>query len=109
MASRRWDNLSPQLLARLARDFQLSSADCASLLAQQAQQIQNGPAAWIWDTAQINWGANEVALTHQGQVLRLDRLVQASSNQDWWVIDYKSALNPEHDAALQAQMQQYQA
>ena len=100
------ENLNPQLLARLARDFQLSSADCASL-AQQAQHIQSGPAAWIWDAAQISWGASEVALTHQGQVLRLDRLVQAASSQDWWVIDYKSALKPEHDAALQAQMQHY--
>ena len=99
-------DLSPQIQARLMRDYQLEAAECLALAAQ-AQQMQSGPAAWIWDAAHITWGANELELAHEGQVLRLDRLVQATSSQDWWVIDYKSALNPEHDAALQAQMQQY--
>ena len=99
-------DLSPQMQARLMRDYQLEAAECLALAAQ-AQQMQSGPAAWIWDAAHITWGANELELAHEGQVLRLDRLVQATSSQDWWVIDYKSALQPEHDAALQAQMQQY--
>ena len=36
---------------------------------------------------------NEVELTHQGQVLRIDRLVQMKDGH-WWVLDYKSAAQP---------------
>jgi len=55
--------------------------------------------AWL-DPAQLLWAGNEVALSHEGQTLRLDRLVarQTEGGREWWVIDYK--LNAQPDALL---------
>jgi len=91
---------------RLMRDFALDAATCNELLAQ-VQVLRSGGGAWIWDTAKISWAGNEVDIAHQGQLLRLDRLVQEASSGCWWVVDYKSAYAPEHKPELQAQMQSY--
>jgi ATP-dependent helicase/nuclease subunit A len=72
-----------------------------------AQRITQGPAAWVWDAAVVDWQANEVELLHAGDVLRLDRLVKRASDQSWWVLDYKSAAAPEQQVELRAQMQRY--
>jgi ATP-dependent helicase/nuclease subunit A len=72
-----------------------------------AQRITEGPAAWVWDAAQVDWQANEVELLHAGEVLRLDRLVRHAQSEIWWVLDYKSAAAPEQQAELRAQMQRY--
>jgi ATP-dependent helicase/nuclease subunit A len=52
-----------------------------------------------------------VELFHQGQLLRLDRLVRqresASGLATWWVLDFKSALQPEQQPGLLAQMTGY--
>ncbi|MCH8180914.1 MAG: UvrD-helicase domain-containing protein [Proteobacteria bacterium] len=55
--------------------------------------------AWL-DPRQLLWAGNEVALSHEGQTLRLDRLVarQTPAGREWWVIDYK--LNQHPDALL---------
>ena len=56
---------------------------------------------------------DEVELTHQGQRLRIDRLVRRRAGphggEAWWVLDYKSATRPEDDPLLQAQLAQYRA
>ena len=56
---------------------------------------------------------DEVELVHQGQRLRIDRLVRrragAHGPEAWWVLDYKSAAQPERDPALQAQLAGYRA
>ena len=55
---------------------------------------------------------NEAPLRHQGQSLRIDRLVhchQPSEHAGWWVLDYKSAAEPERQPALMAQLQRYRA
>jgi ATP-dependent helicase/nuclease subunit A len=80
-----------------------SDAACAT-----AQRITQGPAAWAWDAQYIDWQANEVELLHANQLLRLDRLVKHSATQTWWVLDYKSANAPQHQAALRQQLAQYQ-
>jgi ATP-dependent helicase/nuclease subunit A len=80
-----------------------SDAACAT-----AQRITQGPAAWVWDAQLIDWQANEVELLHANQLLRLDRLVKHSATQTWWVLDYKSANAPQHQAALRQQLAQYQ-
>jgi ATP-dependent helicase/nuclease subunit A len=72
-----------------------------------AQRITQGPAAWVWDAAVVDWQANEVELVHAGDVLRLDRLVKRRSDQTWWVLDYKSSAAPQQQAQLRAQMQRY--
>lgn len=92
--------------ARLMREFALDAATCDELLAQ-AQTLRSGAGAWVWDASRISWAGNEVDIAHQGQLLRLDRLVQEAGTGRWWVIDYKSALTPESKPELQAQMQSY--
>ena len=60
----------------------------------------------------MQWQGNEVELTHQGQTLRLDRLVQrkdAGHVGQWWVLDYKSASNPQLQADLVVKMRAYQS
>jgi ATP-dependent helicase/nuclease subunit A len=45
---------------------------------------------------------------YAGQALRLDRLVQrkdAGHEGHWWVLDYKSAVAPQLQPALVAQLQ----
>ena len=112
-----WDGLmglasdSDMILARIARDFSLTPEQTSDAVAM-ARRIREGDAAWAWDTAMVAWQGNEVELTHLGQTLRLDRLVQrkdAGHAGHWWVLDYKCASQPQHQSALVAQMQAYRA
>ena len=73
-----------------------------------AQRIAQGEAAWAWDTTTVAWHANEVPVHHGGELLRIDRLVRRSDGE-WWVLDYKSAAQPERRADLVQQMQRYRA
>ena len=59
---------------------------------------------WL-DPQRLLWAGNEVALSHEGQTLRLDRLVarQTDAGREWWVIDYK--LNTQPDALLSYRQQ----
>ncbi len=74
---------------------------------QSVQSILQGEAAWVWDRSVIDWQADEVELIHQGQLLRIDRLVKRSDSQTWWVLDYKSNPAPQRVPELQAQLAQY--
>ncbi len=96
-------------LARLARDFDIP-LDAAARAAAMARSILHGEGAWAWDDACIEQAMNEVPLTWQGQGLRLDRLVrlrQPRQGARWWVLDYKSASEPELQWQLLAQMRRY--
>jgi ATP-dependent helicase/nuclease subunit A len=105
-------------LAPLARSvgaqFQLDAAQSQQALGM-AERITTGPASWVWDSAQIDWQANEVELLAASgdaiqpmAVLRLDRLIKHTPSQTWWVLDYKSAHTPERQPALRQQLAQYQ-
>jgi ATP-dependent helicase/nuclease subunit A len=91
----------------IGAQFQLDAAQADQALAI-AQRITTGQAAWVWDSQQIDWQANEVELVHGNELLRLDRLVKHCASQDWWVLDYKSASAPERQAALRQQLATYQ-
>lgn len=96
-------------LAQLASRFALPQA-AAHSAAEMAQTILNGEGAWAWDAAQLECALNEAPLTYQGQNLRLDRVVclrQAREGACWWVLDYKSAAQPELQPALIEQLQRY--
>ncbi len=92
---------------RIAREFALSEA-AAQQAAAMAQCILEGEGAWAWDSAVVEWQANEVPLHHGGELLRLDRLVRRTGGE-WWVLDYKSAQRPEQQAGLVEQMRRYRA
>jgi ATP-dependent helicase/nuclease subunit A len=91
----------------VATQFALNAEQSAQALTM-AQAITQGPAAWLWDAALIDWQANEVELVHAGQSLRIDRLVKQRDNQHWWVIDYKSAAAAHQHSAHREQLATYQ-
>ncbi len=100
-------------LARLAQDHDITAA-AAARAAQLAQRILAGEGAWAWDAAGVDSAVNEAPLNHQGQSLRLDRLVHRPAGPaddgpapGWWVLDYKSAAQPERQPGLMAQLQRY--
>ena len=98
--------VTPQQLSAVVREFKLTHDELAQ--AQSiAQRIREGQGSWAWDAALIAWEGNEVELAHEGQLLRIDRLVQRKDTGAWWVLDYKSATNPAHDAEHGEQMQIY--
>ena len=97
--------------AAVAREFALSPSQVARACAL-AQRIMAGEGAWAWQQDVVAWQGNEVDLVHEGQALRLDRLVQrkdAGHEGHWWVLDYKSAGAPERQPSLIAQMKLYRA
>ncbi|VTU21958.1 ATP-dependent helicase/nuclease subunit A [Variovorax sp. SRS16] len=89
-----------------AREFALDMG-AARAAALMAQRIRSGEAAWAWNPDALDWHGNEVTLVHEGQTLRIDRLVRHRESAAWWVLDYKSAGRPERDAELIAQLQRY--
>lgn len=99
-------------LARLAIDHDITPA-AAEQAARMAQAILAGEGAWAWDAALIQTAINEAPLHYQGQSLRIDRLVQRRAVQaddalaGWWVLDYKSATQPQRQQALVAQLEGY--
>jgi ATP-dependent helicase/nuclease subunit A len=94
----------PAQMQRIAREFALDAATMRDAVAM-AQRILAGEGAWAWDAGVVDWQGNEVELLHQGEMLRLDRLVRRAG--EWWVLDYKSNFTPERDALLVAKMQRY--
>ena len=109
-----FNDLSSAAVSRVARDFVLSAEQAGDAHAM-ASRIRHGEAAWAWDSTVIQWQGNEVELSHQGETFRLDRLVQrktpghAGQQGDWWVLDYKSAAQPERQADLVTKMKSYRA
>ena len=98
-----WDSEHSQAVAR---EFALEAAQGRDVLAM-ARRIVSGEAAWAWDAEALNHWGNEVELFHQGELLRLDRLVRRRDSGEWWVLDYKSAAHPERQPELLAQMEGY--
>ena len=104
-------DLTTAQIAAVAREFALSPSQAARASAL-AQRIMAGEGAWAWRDDVVAWQGNELDLVHEGQALRLDRLVQrkdAGHAGHWWVLDYKSADAPERQPALVSQMQAYRA
>lgn len=93
--------------ARVAREFALEPEAVDAAL-RMALGIAGGQGAWCWDTASVQWQANEVPVSRAGRILRIDRLVQ-DRGDCWWVLDYKSSAQPQLQADLCAQLDGYRA
>jgi len=94
----------------VAAEFGLSP-ERAQAAQAMAECMVCGEAAWAWDPNRVaHWG-NEVALVHQGESLRLDRLVhtraQPGEVATWWVLDFKTTAYTERQPELLAQMRGY--
>lgn len=95
-------------LAAIRREFGLTPSQADTAVAM-ARRIRHGEGAWAWDASRIDWQGNEVALVHGGQQLRLDRLVRERESGIWWVLDYKSAVQPQRQKVVREQMRTYVA
>jgi ATP-dependent helicase/nuclease subunit A len=101
-------SFGPSRLRHVAREFALDERN-AEEAARMAQRIVNGEGAWAFDTSVVDWHANEVPLHHDGELLRIDRLVRHAATGEWWVLDFKSAARPQLKPELIAQMQRYRS
>jgi len=98
---------TPAHVRAVAREFSLPPARAEQALAM-ARAVASGEAAWAWDAAVLSDWASEIELLDaQGELLRLDRLVRRSDTGEWWVLDHKSAVEPERQPALIEQLQRY--
>ncbi len=95
-------------LAAVQREFRLNATQL-DRAASLASRIHGGQGAWAWDASQLSWDANEVHLNHEGRAYRLDRLVQRCDDASWWVLDFKSAYQPQQQPLLMAQLRDYRA
>ncbi|MDO5625523.1 MAG: UvrD-helicase domain-containing protein [Pseudomonadota bacterium] len=106
-------------VAQATRRYHLSAPQAASA-EDIARRILGGEGAWAWrmvgegageGEGQVIEAFNEIELTHQGQRLRIDRLVRrragAHGDEAWWVLDYKTAFQPGQDAANVTQLARY--
>ena len=102
----------PQRVPQAQRLFALGAGPMAHAQAM-ARAILTGEAAWAWSEGEVLEAFDEVELIHQGERLRIDRLVRrragAHGPEAWWVLAYKSAAHPERDATLLAQLERYRA
>lgn len=98
---------APVQVQRAAAEFGLDAAQ-AQQAAAMALRILQGDGAWAWRADQVAWQGNEVPVTVQGTVRRIDRLVRKTDGT-WWVLDYKSAARPQAQEELQAQLRGYRA
>ncbi len=96
---------APQQVQRVAAEFGLEPAQ-AEQAAAMALRILQGEGAWAWRAAELSWHGNEVPVTLQGSVRRIDRLVRRCDGS-WWVLDYKSAVQPQARDELLNQLRSY--
>jgi ATP-dependent helicase/nuclease subunit A len=92
-----------------AREMQLPGEALASAL-ELATRILSAPGLQPWlDPRAVAWAGNEVALQHQGQLLRIDRLVaqDTAEGRHWWVLDYKLAHRPQELVVYRQQLARY--
>ena len=102
---------SPVAVQAAAREFALDPAQAAQAVAL-SQRITSGAGAWAWHPDVVGWQGDEVDMVYQGRAFRIDRLVQrkdAGHIGHWWVLDYKSAPQPQRQPDLIAKMQLYRA
>ncbi len=93
-------------LRRAARDYGLDDGQLREAAAM-ARRILQGEGAWAWRSDAIDWQGNEVTLLHEGETLRLDRLVRRRGSGEWWVFDYKSRGQAHEQPELLAQLRRY--
>ena len=82
----------------------------ASVVRDRVERVVGHPdGARFYRGAQIRWSGNEVSMSDDGEVLRIDRLVlvDEADGPVWWVLDYKLSHSPEELAPYQEQLLRY--
>ena len=94
------------LAAAAAREFGVAAAPVLSHACAIVEHPQGGR---FFAGPQIRWSGNEVAVSVDGEVRRIDRLVQLEEGGGavWWVLDYKLRHAPEALAPYREQLLAY--
>ncbi len=100
-------DVDPLQVDRVMAEFLLDTEQ-ARQAAAMALRILQGEGAWAWRSGELSWQGNEVPVTLQGSVRRIDRLVRRRDGS-WWVLDYKSAAQPQAQEELKSQLRDYRA
>ena len=95
-----------QLAENAAREF---AATSEQVLAIGSAILSSSESAPFFDRTALRWSGNEVPVSLQGEVLRIDRLCQfdAVHGGAWWVLDYKLAHRPEQLDPYRSQLLRY--
>jgi len=107
--SARSDTLVRQAVAAALRSVGLATLHLDEAL-ERTRAILFSPQLQPWlDPQGLLWAGNEVPLAHEGQTLRLDRLVarQTDAGREWWVIDYKLHVQPDVLPSYRQQLRRY--
>ena len=92
-----------------AREFALDGAAAQDVQATVTRVLHSAPLAPLLDPRQLIYADKEVALSHEGALLRIDRLVccLAQERRQWWVLDYKLHHAPAQLAGYREQLARY--
>lgn len=96
------------LAAAAAAEFGAPAAEVARVA---GRILASSECARFFDAGALRWAANEVPVSLDGAVLRIDRLVRLDEAgvDTWWVLDYKLNRRPEELAAYHEQLAAYRA
>ncbi|MFO1220762.1 MAG: 3'-5' exonuclease, partial [Burkholderiaceae bacterium] len=94
------------LAAGAAAEF---GAPVEQVAALAARILGSAEGARFFDRSQLRWAANEVPVSLDGEVLRIDRLVCVATGDApvWWVLDYKLSAQAALDPDVQQQLARY--
>ena len=94
------------LVAAAATEFAVDPAVVGRLA---AAVLGHADVARFFRGPQIGWSGNEVAVSHAGEFLRIDRLVRLDEGgtSAWWVLDYKLRHDPEQLDSYRHQLLRY--
>jgi ATP-dependent helicase/nuclease subunit A len=96
-----------RLAEAAALEFGLSPALAARVSTIALQVLGSPRCRAFFDPAGLAWAGNEVPLAHEGETLRIDRLVRLAADGVWWVLDYKLNTSPHQVPANVDQLRRY--
>lgn len=102
------------LFSAAAREF---AADLPAVRRLASAILGSPECLRFFDPGQLIWAGNEVSVSDNGELLRLDRLVQVRDSVDpadgclstavWWVLDYKLSHAPQQLESYRQQLWRY--
>lgn len=107
--SRRTDTMLSRAVSQAAQQLDLPP-EWHDRAQAQVRQLLDGAEVAMWLSPDGHlWAGNEVTLHHQGQTLRIDRLVARQEGRQtcWWILDYKLNHRPEELEVYRDQMAAY--
>ena len=102
-----WGSTEDMHVQAAAREHGLDFGQAAKAARSAQAILTHAQSRRFFDADAIELAENEVELSYQGEIVRIDRLVMLDGQ--WWIVDYKSSWNPEahHGDAYREQLALY--